>query len=271
MDGDHPHWWIDPAALSVADIGDFRIALGDIAKSLSLIEEQAAGLDHLIALGGDHTVTLPLLRASANRRGGPLALVHFDAHVDTWPDNFGQRYVHGSVFFHAIEERLIDPLRAVQIGIRSPVQKDIYDWTIAKGVTIIAAQDVHELGPSVIAERAAAIVGNAPAYLSLTSMRLIPLSPPAPERQRLAVWRVGKCKRSCAVSRGCISSAWMSSRWRRPMISLRSLRSLQRRLSGNIWLSLGEVPYDTAPRLLENREIIEGRCQVFSRSRRSIE
>ena len=62
MDGDHRHWWIDPAALSVADIGDFRIALGDIPKSLSLIEEQAASLDHLVALGGDHTVTLPLLR-----------------------------------------------------------------------------------------------------------------------------------------------------------------------------------------------------------------
>ena len=124
VDGDHPHWWIDPAALSVADIGDFRIALGDIPKSLSLIEEQAASLDHLIALGGDHTVTLPLLRAAANRRGGPLALVHFDAHVDTWPENFGQRYAHGSVFFHAIEERLIDPRHAVQIGIRSPVQKD---------------------------------------------------------------------------------------------------------------------------------------------------
>src|SRR5215213_8003289 len=54
VDGDHPHWWIDPAAQSVADIGDFRIALGDIPKSLSLIEEQATGFDHLIALGGDH-------------------------------------------------------------------------------------------------------------------------------------------------------------------------------------------------------------------------
>ena len=151
VDGDHPGWRIDPAALSVADIGDFRIALGDVPKSLSLIEEQAAGFDHLIALGGDHTVTLPLLRAAAKKRGGPLALVHFDAHVDTWPDNFGQRYAHGSVFFHAIEERLIDPQHAVQIGIRSPVQKEVYDWTIARGVTIITAQDVHELGPSVIA------------------------------------------------------------------------------------------------------------------------
>ena len=79
VDGDHPQRWIDPAALSVADIGDFRIALGDILASLALIEEQAAAFKHLIAMGGDHTITLPLLRSAAKRRGGPLALVHFDA------------------------------------------------------------------------------------------------------------------------------------------------------------------------------------------------
>ena len=109
-----------------------RIALGNILESLQLIEEQAASFDHLIALGGDHTVTLPLLRAAANRLGAPLALVHFDAHVDTWPENFGQRYAHGSVFFHAIKEQLIDPQRTVQIGVRSPVAKEIYDWTVQR-------------------------------------------------------------------------------------------------------------------------------------------
>ena len=120
VDGDHPHWWLDPAALAVADIGDFNIALGDIAKSLSLIEEQAFAHEHLIALGGDHSISLPLLRARVRKSKRPLALVHFDAHVDTWPDNFGQAYAHGSVFFHAIEEKLVDPKRTVQIGIRSP-------------------------------------------------------------------------------------------------------------------------------------------------------
>ena len=76
----------------------FRIALGDIAGASSLIEEQAAAIGHLVALGGDHGITLALLRALA-RRSGPLALVHFDAHVDTWPDNFGQPFAHGSVFY----------------------------------------------------------------------------------------------------------------------------------------------------------------------------
>ena len=193
VDGDHPHWRLDPAAMSVADVGDFRISLGDIKGSLALIEEQASAIGHLIALGGDHTVTLPLLRAAAKRHGGPLALVHFDAHVDTWPDNFGQPYAHGSVFFHAIEEGLVDPRHMVQIGIRSPVANKVYDWTIAKGVTILTAQDVHELGPKAIAARAAAIVGDAAAYLSFDIDALDPAYAPGtgtPEIGGLASWQM---------------------------------------------------------------------------------
>lgn len=193
VDGDHPLWRIDPAAQSVADIGDFNIALGDILNSLALIEQQAARFEHLIVLGGDHSVTLPLLRAASKRRGGPLGLVHFDAHVDTWPDNFGQRFAHGSVFFHAIEEGLIDPQRTVQIGIRSPVQRDVYDWTRGKGVTIITAQEVHELGPAVIAERAAAVIGDASVYLSFDIDCLDPAFAPGtgtPEIGGLASWQI---------------------------------------------------------------------------------
>jgi len=193
VDGDHPHWWIDPAALPVADVGDLRIALGDIAKSLALIEEQAAHFGHLITLGGDHSITLPLLRALRKKRPAPPALVHFDAHVDTWPDNFGQRYAHGSVFFHAIEEQLIDPGRMIQIGIRSPVQKAVYDWTVAKGVTIISAQQAHELGPHAVAERIAAVVGSAETYLSFDIDVLDPACAPGtgtPEVGGLMTWQI---------------------------------------------------------------------------------
>jgi agmatinase len=193
VDGDHPHWWIDPTSLPVADIGDFDIALGDIDNSLALIQEQAAAYEHLIALGGDHTISLPLLRALASRTGAPLGLVHFDAHVDTWPENFGQSYAHGSVFFHAIEEGLIDPARSVQIGIRSPVQKDVYDWTRGKGVTIVSAQDVHEFGPQAVAQRATEIAGAAPAYLSFDIDCLDPAFAPGtgtPEIGGLASWQV---------------------------------------------------------------------------------
>jgi agmatinase len=192
VDGDHPHWWIDPAALSVADVGDFDIALGDIENSLALIQEQAAASPHLIALGGEHTISLPLLRALAEGQGAPLALVHFDAHVDTWPDNFGQVYAHGSVFFHAIEEGLIDPKRTVQIGIRSPMQREVYDWTRDKGVTIISAQDVHEFGPQPVAQRVTEIVGDAPAYLSFDIDCLDPAFAPGtgtPEIGGLTSWQ----------------------------------------------------------------------------------
>lgn len=193
VDGHHPHWWIDPAALPAADIGDFAIALGDIAESLALIEQQASEHDHLIALGGDHTISLPLLRALANKTGVPLALVHFDAHVDTWPENFGQTYAHGSVFFHAIEEGLIDPQRSVQIGIRSPVQRDVYEWTLSKGVTIFTAQDVHEAGPHAVAQRVTEVVGATPAYLSFDIDCLDPAFAPGtgtPEIGGLASWQV---------------------------------------------------------------------------------
>lgn len=192
VDGDHPHWWIDPTALPVADIGDFDIALGDIENSLALIQEQAAAYGHLIALGGEHTISLPLLRALAEGQSAPLALVHFDAHVDTWSDSFGQVYGHGSVFFHAIEEGLIDPTRTVQIGIRSPVHKSVFDWTLEKGVTIITAQDVHEHGPQAVAQRIIEVIGDTPAYLSFDIDCLDPAFAPGtgtPEIGGLASWQ----------------------------------------------------------------------------------
>jgi arginase family enzyme len=164
-DGEHPEFWIEPATMKVADIGDLALALGNIPESLRLIEQQAAGLGHLVALGGEHGITLPLLRALARRVGGALALVHFDAHVDTWPDNFGQTYAHGSVFYHAIEERLVEPRRMIQVGIRSPVQREVWDWTIGHGVTVLTAQDVHALGPAAVARKICDVVGEAPSYL----------------------------------------------------------------------------------------------------------
>ncbi len=191
VDGAHPTTWINPAELMLSDIGDFRIALGDIPASLKTIEEQAAAVDHLVALGGEHSITLALLRALA-RRKGPLSLVHFDAHVDTWPDNFGQPYAHGSVFYHAIEEHLVDPCHMIQIGIRSPVQRNVFDWTVAQGVTVLSAEEVHERGPRAVAERVRAVVGEAPCYLSFDIDALDPAFAPGtgtPEIGGLASWQ----------------------------------------------------------------------------------
>jgi agmatinase len=192
VDGDHPASWADVEALDIADIGDFGIAHGDIQGSLAKIKAQAAPLSHLVALGGDHTITLALLRALARRKGA-LGLVHFDGHVDTWPESFGLTFGHGSPFYHAIEEGLVDPNRMIQIGIRSPLHRAVFDWTIGKGVTIVTAEDVHESRPKAIAERIVSVVGSGPAYLSFDVDALDPAFAPGtgtPEVGGLATWQV---------------------------------------------------------------------------------
>lgn len=191
-DGDHPEHRVEPARMSVSDIGNFALALGDIQASLLMIEAKAREIGHLIALGGEHGITLPLLRALTQRVGRPVALVHFDAHVDTWPTNFGQVYAHGSPFYHAINEGLIDPRRMIQVGIRSPVDKAVMDWTLARGVTVLSAQDVHASNPAAIAVRIAEVVGAEPAYLSFDVDALDPAFAPGtgtPEIGGLASWQ----------------------------------------------------------------------------------
>ncbi|HEY4044817.1 MAG TPA: agmatinase [Rhodopila sp.] len=191
-DGAHPVSGAEPARMSLSDIGDFSLALGDIAGSLAAVKAQAEVVGHLLALGGEHSISLALLRAVTQRQGGPVALVHFDAHVDTWPDNFGQVYAHGSPFYHAINEGLIEPRRMIQIGIRSPVQREVMDWTVGKGVTVVSAQDVHAATPAAVAARIAEVVGDAPAYLSFDIDALDPAFAPGtgtPEIGGLASWQ----------------------------------------------------------------------------------
>lgn len=192
VDGDNPANWRDPSRLGLADVGDFTLALGDIPASLASIEQQAARFSHLIAIGGDHTITLALLRALA-KRSGPVGMVHFDAHVDTWPDNFGQPFAHGSVFYHALIEGLIDPRRMIQIGIRSPVARAVYEWTLARGVRIVSAEEVHMTGPPAVADLVRATVGAGPVYLSFDIDAIDPGQAPGtgtPEVGGLFTWQV---------------------------------------------------------------------------------
>lgn len=192
LDGVHPTSWRDPKRLDISDVGNFKILLGDIHESLKRIEDQASKLNHLIAIGGDHTVSLPLLRA-LHKKVGPVALIHFDAHVDTWADNFGQPYAHGSGFYHAINEGLIDPKRVVQVGIRSPVQQDVMQWTVDKGVTVVSAMDVHESSPRAVADTIRRVVGAGPVYLSFDIDALDPAFAPGtgtPEVGGLATWQM---------------------------------------------------------------------------------
>jgi arginase family enzyme len=121
-----------------------------------------------------------------------LGLVHFDGHVDTWPESFGLVWGHGSPFYHAIEEELVDPRHMIQIGIRSPLHRDIFDWTVGKGVTIVIAEDVHESGPQAVAERIRAVLGDGPSYLSFDIDALDPAFAPGtgtPEVGGLATWQ----------------------------------------------------------------------------------
>jgi agmatinase len=192
VDGDHPGRWVNPAALDLADIGNFSLALGDLPRSLALLEAQAAGIAHLVTLGGDHSLTLALLRA-LKRSQGAIGLVHFDAHVDAWPDSFGNPYGHGSVFYHAITEGLLDPKRMVQIGIRSPVPRAVHDWVVSQGVTIVTAEAVHIGGPAAAAAAIRSVVGEQPAYLSFDIDALDPAFAPGtgtPEIGGLASWQV---------------------------------------------------------------------------------
>jgi agmatinase len=191
VDGIHPSHWVDPRALDLADIGDFALALGDLPGSLAAIEAQAAACRHLVALGGEHGITLPLLRA-LHRRHGPLALLHVDAHCDTWADSFGQPFGHGSVFHHAIREKLVDPRRMVQLGLRSPVDRATWDWTLAQGVTIIPAQEALEATPAALAQRIRGVLGPGAAYLSFDIDALDPAAAPGtgtPEVGGLATWQ----------------------------------------------------------------------------------
>ena len=192
LDGENPYDWSDISHLDIADLGDFDIRIGDVPESMKMIEAQASAIDHLITLGGDHSITLPLLRALAKKQG-PVGLVHFDAHIDTWPDTFGQVHGHGSVFYHAINEGLIDPQRMIQIGIRSPVQKTVHDWTTGKGVEIISGPEMHRTAPEEIARRIKEKVGTGKTYLSFDIDCIDPSQAPGtgtPEIGGAQTWQI---------------------------------------------------------------------------------
>ena len=156
----------------VADCGDVACTPFDIPQALAEMEAGVAELlatgARVIALGGDHTVALPMLRAVSKQLGGPVALVHFDAHLDTWDAHFGQRYTHGSPFRRAAEERLFDSERSLHVGIRGPIFGPGDLAADAElGFRIVDCDQVAEKGPAWTAERIRERVGEGPVYLSI--------------------------------------------------------------------------------------------------------
>jgi len=136
--------------LRVADCGDVDVNPLDIVDTYGRIEEavgRVLGAGAVPAcVGGDHSISLPILRAVA-RTHGPVALVHFDSHQDMWEEYFGNRYFHGTPFRRALEEGLYQPRETVQIGIRGPVYaEDDFAFGETHGVTVLRAEEVHHRG-----------------------------------------------------------------------------------------------------------------------------
>lgn len=156
------HWGFDAFdKLAVIDYGDCEFDPGRPETIPQRIEEHARRIISqgagLLALGGDHFITYPILKAHAEKHG-PLSLIHFDAHSDTWEDDDG-RVDHGTMFYHAAREGLIEAKRSVQVGLRT-FNKD--SW----GFHQLKAPWVHERGAAAVSDKVRSIVGDHPCYLT---------------------------------------------------------------------------------------------------------
>jgi agmatinase len=147
--------------ISIIDAGDLIYATGDAQEFTQHVEQAADQILNsnkaILSFGGDHFVTLPLLRSHA-KKFGKMALVHFDAHTDTY--NNGSRYDHGTMFFHAPNEGLIDKDKSIQVGIRTNYQSENH------GFTVINAMQANDLSVDTIVQTIKDTVGDLPVYLT---------------------------------------------------------------------------------------------------------
>jgi guanidinobutyrase len=158
-------------SFQIADTGDVALNTYDLMKSVDIIEAHYRGyLDQgvtPVSMGGDHTITLPILRAVA-RQHGPVAVVHADAHADVNDKMFGETIAHGTVFRRAIEEGLVDPAKMIQIGLRATgYSAEDFDWSREQGVRVVTAEECwyRSLAP-LMDEVREAIGVDTPTYLS---------------------------------------------------------------------------------------------------------
>jgi len=172
----HPLYGCAPGE-ALADAGDLMLPATSLPQQREALQAAAGELlasGHVCWLGGDHSITLPILRAHRSQRGRPLAIVHFDAHCDTWSDHFGEPSGHGTWMREAIQEDLVIPEATVQIGIRSPANREAREFVQRSGGRVIGAR---ELRGRESAEQLAGVVGEirarvarhdrAPVYLTL--------------------------------------------------------------------------------------------------------
>jgi agmatinase len=197
--GDPPYGWdFDPLTeFAVADYGDLAFDYAHTASFPGLLTDHIAGIlargAACLTLGGDHFITLPVLRAF-HAVHGPMALIHFDAHSDLWPDDDPSRLDHGTFLYKAVKEGLIDPARSVQIGIRTTTADH-------KGLRVIPARAVHAQDPARVAAMIREVVGDHPAYLSFDIDALDPAFAPGtgtPVWGGLASWQAAAILRDLA-------------------------------------------------------------------------
>jgi len=197
---DPPYGWdgFDPLTeCAIADYGDVAFDYADTAGFPALVEAHIAGIlaqgVGAITLGGDHFITLPILRAYADKYG-PLSVVQFDAHSDLWPDDDMNRIDHGTFMYKAVKLGLVDVSRSIQIGIRT----DCADYL---GMPFIDARSCHEKGAAWVTERIRAAVGDHPTYITFDIDALDPAFAPGtgtPVWGGLATWQVAAILRDLA-------------------------------------------------------------------------
>ena len=157
--------------LAIADVGDAAVVPGYEEESLAALEESVRTLIDAnvtpFAIGGDHSVTLAELRAVASRFG-PLALIQFDSHTDTWDSYFaGKRYSAGTPFRRAVEEELVTPAHSIQIGMRGSLfQVTDISQSLALGYDVLTCDQIFEIGVQAVADRIAARTAGRPCFIT---------------------------------------------------------------------------------------------------------
>ena len=157
-------------SLRVGDLGDVPINTFDLKDSVERITDffnRVLTHDVIpLTLGGDHTLTLPVLRAIAAKHG-PVGLIHVDAHADINEHMFGEKIAHGTPFRRAVEEGLIDPQRTWQIGLRGTgYTAEDFDWARDQGFTVVQAEELWHRSATPLIEQARAALGDGPVYLT---------------------------------------------------------------------------------------------------------
>lgn len=157
-------------SLNVGDVGDVPINTYNLLKSVDIIEDYYTRLNEWplvpLTLGGDHTITLPILRALAKKHG-PLGLIHVDAHTDTNDEMFGEKIAHGTTFRRAVEEGLLDCNRVVQIGQRAQGYTSAdFQWGVDQGFRLIPAEECWHRSLTPLMSDIRHYLGEGPVYLS---------------------------------------------------------------------------------------------------------